>query len=89
VQIDPHAWFGTIPLTILMVAAYFQPADGGLKQLWQDIVQFEADTWLRLGWSDPQRSIRLTEQLQVALYWMAVGAIGVGSWLSLHTFWMG
>ena len=50
-NINPHAWLVTIPITIGLVQVYFQPADNVFKRIWHDALRLERFMWDRLGFS--------------------------------------
>lgn len=50
-NINPHAWLVTIPITIGLVQVYFQPADNVFKRIWQEGLRLERFVWDRLGFS--------------------------------------
>ena len=84
-SVNPHAWLSTVPLTILLVAVYFQPADNPLKRAWSELRRLESDIWLRLAGND-EFGASVTKPLQAAAYWALVAFLAVGSLLSLATF---
>ena len=48
-NIDPHAWLLTAPITLALIQLHFQPRDFVLKRWWRQMRQVEAETWFRLG----------------------------------------
>ena len=84
-DVNPNAWISTIPLTVFLVALYFQPADNVLKRWWSELSRFEADLWFRLSGSDPLES-RTGLVARRACFWTLVVGLLAGSLLSLASF---
>lgn len=84
--IDPLAWVATLPMTVFLVALWYQPSDNVLKRWWHELTRLEENVWMQLG-CDTARASAVAKWERHA-FWLIVALIGLGSVASFAA-WLG
>ena len=83
-QIDPHAWMLTVPLTIALAQACVLPADHFLRRMWHETCELESRAWHQLGFSSPR--IRGAGIFRRQIVHAAIAVLALTSVASFATF---
>ena len=82
-DINPYAWFSTLPMLALMVAVYFQPDDNVLKRWWLDLKQFDAQVMTRISGNEATGGPVWVDRI---VFWSIAAVLAAGSAASFASY---
>jgi len=86
IQIDPHAWVVTLPITIALVQLFFQPAHHPLRKMLKNVALFEAEAWSRLTYTDAETAAARSTRVGRLVHRFATVCMATATLASFGTF---
>jgi hypothetical protein len=86
VNVDPHAWLLTLPLTIALVQLARRPADCVVRRWWGTMIELESEMWFRLRRGMCEYNSAATARTWRCVHAFAIAAFSAASIASFASF---
>ena len=85
-NIDPQGWLVTLPLLAGLLWLYFQPHDHPLKQVWRELMRYEAQTLAQVTGVEASADSPVRQRVERLLFWSAVTGLTAGTAASVAVY---